>query len=314
MEGLTKNWSPEKKEQRELFRASVGFDFIFIKDELGRKKALCIELNGQETGVFGFAELKDQDMTSQIVAGIRTRYDEEHMRAGRESVRLKEMLKSNSIEEQTGAIDLLLEQPKRDVILQKKHMIKHAFENPAIIEDIANDKHKQEAVIPEESRPAFWHEESPSSSTGYFIIKPRRSRGGKGIIVLKQDQLQETLEKGKEALGFLKFEDNFVVQDFYFALGADNATDTYKDNPASLRLLIDFQYMEDGSIKKIQQVAYQRVSPHKSGKNQETLNENNIVNKSREAVAVAASKDEVSLASQVAEEIIKNLGTVYQKS
>ncbi len=78
MEGIPKYWSPEKKESQELFRASIGFDFIFVKDDLGRKMPLCIELNGQDTGVFGYTELENIDSTKRIVASIRTQFNQEY--------------------------------------------------------------------------------------------------------------------------------------------------------------------------------------------------------------------------------------------
>ena len=72
---------PEGKENAELFRATLGFDFIFTKDAKGSRKCVCIEINGDNAGILGIQDIPDDkiDKTKKIVANIRSTYNPKYM-------------------------------------------------------------------------------------------------------------------------------------------------------------------------------------------------------------------------------------------
>lgn len=306
MEGIPKMYTPEKREQKELFRASLGFDFIFFLNEKGEKKALCIEINGQRTGVRGYAEVTSVDKNSQFLAKSRmtvSHKKKEAIQLAKEKVQRAERA---YISEE--GVKQLAEEEKNQ-ILSDVRLFEYAFENPAFIEDVANNKAKQEAFIPEEYRPRYWQGDGDISKTGFWIIKPNTSFGGRGITIVSQDELPKALANIREELGIIGGETLFTIQEFYEALGAERAPEEVAKNPASLRLLIDFQYLEDGTVRKIQQVAYQRVSPQETDR--QNLEETAIVNFSRGAKAVEASREEIQQATAAAEGIIQNIGKIF---
>jgi len=85
-----------------------------------------------------------------------------------------------------------------------------------------------------------------------------------------------------------------------------------------MRLMIDFQYMKDGSVKPIFESAYQRVSPYPSGNpklHMDTYEHSRedvfVVNKANGAHSVAVTEEELKLARVAAEEIIQNIAKKY---
>ena len=54
--------SNESKESPELFRASLGFDFVFAKDKSGELHPYCVEINGHDTGVTGVQDVPSEQL------------------------------------------------------------------------------------------------------------------------------------------------------------------------------------------------------------------------------------------------------------
>lgn len=62
-------------ENKEFFRATLSFDFIFISNQKGEKGIKCIEINGEDSGIFGVLDLpkKKGDFLQKLFAEIRGR-------------------------------------------------------------------------------------------------------------------------------------------------------------------------------------------------------------------------------------------------
>ena len=305
--------SPESAEKKELFRASLGLDFIFSKDETGNKRCFCVEINGDNAGVAGVGSIPKGDI-DEAVRGAA------YLRDTRNPKRLEKADKAKAImyDLDTGEFPVSGSEAKEEILdyvrksVLKEPLLSHAFRNPPFIQDIASRKDLQQQYIPAEYAPRYYREgESMISSTGFWICKPRSGISGKGIVILDDSQFAMNRSVLKK--------ERFIAQEFIQPLGADKAQEGMKDNPASLRLLVDFKYLKDGSIEKGYETAYQRVSPFSGkdisrgihGASREDIY---VVNKSREASSVAPSEEEVRLAREAAEKIIRNLAAGYEKS
>src|SRR3989344_4779229 len=58
--------SQESKEGVELFRATLGFDFVFTRDEQGNLRCFCIEINGHDTGVNGVEDIPKGQISEEV--------------------------------------------------------------------------------------------------------------------------------------------------------------------------------------------------------------------------------------------------------
>ena len=117
-----------------------------------------------------------------------------------------------------------------------------------------------------------------------------------------------------------------IAQEFIVPSDADNAPEHLKGHPASMRLLIDFRYLESGKIQKIFEAAYQRISPFLPNYQRNpftgglqlpayqdhTLEDFFVVNKTRGALSASASDRELQSAREVSIKIIENLARINE--
>ncbi len=308
----------EGAESPELFRASLGLDFVFYKDAAGKKQCACIEINGDDSGIAGVEKIpKGQiDETRRILARLRDT---------RSSKLREKTTKANEIIDDinSGAFSVSPEAKKKigEFIrksIDKEAFFPNAFRNPSFIQEVTLDKSSQPQFVPREYMPRVYQEgESRKSSTGYWVCKPRRGRTGKDTFILTNAEFQGLFLPTVSPL----WKEVYFVQEFIQPCGAENAPEGMKDNPTSMRLLIDFIYRENGNITPVFETAYQRISPlHPTdlrllGDSNGVARENiYIVNKSRGAKSAAVSKEELNLARPIAEKIIHNLAEGYRKS
>lgn len=303
----------ESKEGREIFRATLGFDFIFRKDEYGRLQCFCLEINGDNTGIRGVQEIEKgmMDITHKTMADIRMELDPEFDR--------KRKVFHEILDMDYGKLNVTEEaKPKvRDYLrrsLSSGKMFRQSHKNPAFINTITGDKNLQEKYIPEYARPRQWHQgESTRSETGLWVVKPRKGVAGRGVRIVRDRDLSHWLDDiGKDV-------DKFVIQEFIESAGAQNDENNYEHSrvanyPASMRLLIDFRYFDTGRVEPEFISFYQRVSPYGLDDvvNRIVYADNALlVNKDSGARSVAASDEEYRLAKPVAEAIIKNIAEDY---
>ena len=298
----------EQKESPELFSASLGFDFIFAKDEVGKKRALCVEINGEKSGIGGIAEMPEGlvDPEFQEAAKIRDLRNPERIRR----VGLANEI-TNDIHEGTFSVSPEAKE-KIDAFMMKSirkvPLFPNAFKNPAFIEDIATDKRRQEDFIPDKYAMRLYKKgDSQISLTGYWILKPAQGIGGKNIRILSNDEAKLYFDRNDVT-------STYVIQEFMPPLGADLAGTEESNHPASMRFLIDFKYLQDGTIKPVFQAAYQRVSPYSPRDAFQKFSKEDIyvVNRARAAKAVPASEEEIEMAREAALDIIQKLGQGYK--
>ena len=286
-------------ESPELFRGTLAFDFIFSRDENGVKHPFCVEINGHAAG--GPKEIEDikkieDDKNRQIVTRLRflnTPEYHEHMRSIKNDPDISE-------DERRSRILELDRAPK-----------KHAFANPPYIAEVTNDKEKQQQFIPPENKPREYRVgESPISSTGLWVCKPRHGEMGEGILILDNKEFQEWSRNMNE---------DFVVQEFIYASPPDNAPEGMADHIGSMRLHLDFQYLQNGKIKLVYMIAFQRVALSQPTDPLQMTNHLDrekafIINAARGEEIAPASDEEKRLALPIAEQIIHNLATRYRES
>ena len=304
----------ESRESPELFRASLGFDFIFVEDADGVKQPYCIEINGSDTGVKGVQDIPKGDIPemTRLFASIRSREDSEFVR--------KNHLGGDILTDLgTGDFPVSSDEVKKSIgefvkaSLAKHQMFSHAIENPHEIDIVTKDKRVQRDYIPEQYRPrAYRKGESTVSSTGYWICKPAFGVGGNGIFIVTSEELARVTADPTQAEAVAQY----AIQECLDAVGADRAAPGMEQNPASLRLLMDFVYREDGTIETLYETAYQRVSQFGTDHPRmlHSKEEVRIVNKNRGALSAAASPRESELAHKAATEIIHALATDLQSS
>ena len=273
-------------EQTELFRATLGFDFIFSESETG-KQIFCIEINGADTGLKAVLEIPAGEITEADRAMVAKRM-----------THTKERLELSAIAE---ALDPVTQAEERKTAWANARSVPgfvHAFINPPFISDIVSkDKNAQQQFIPQIYQPKSC-QGNPRSSTGYWIIKPIDGRKGRGISIVSNDEF-------KTAFANTDIRKTHLVQELIQACGADNAPQEMENNPASLRLLMDFIYHEDDSIEEVFAFAYQRVST--KSLDGDSMEDTYIVNYARGAKAVTASQEEFDMAHAVAVCIIRSL-------
>jgi hypothetical protein len=294
--------STEKIPAKELFKGSLSFDFVFaLKD--GKKHPYCVEINGDQSGIAGIQNIDRSaiDSTRRIMAGIRDQRDPAYRNNIQSINSIIGMLNTEKIQlpdDAKGKLHSLF----RSTMAQTP-MFPHAHQNPDFIKRIADDKLPQAAVIPEEHHPRVLdiHDPNRQSSTGTWILKPRRNRGGEGIQIISNDEI--------EILDDDTIFDRYVIQEFVHPLSAELAGETKSDHAASMRLLIDFRYLEDGTIEPTYEAAYQRVAtePLDISVPLGSREQSAVVNLTRAADSYPASSEELALAHPVAEEIIHTL-------
>jgi hypothetical protein len=284
----------------ELFRATIGFDFIFSNIN-GDKVPLCIEINGDGSGLKGVENIPEKDLTKEEREKVRVRmtHTEERLKLSAYAESLDPITQSEDIKEAWAKA-------------RSVPGFVHAFRNPKYISDMASkNKGLQQDLIPLENRPRTYREgESPISRTGFWICKPVAGRKGQGIKIVPNEEFEEYFIKGN-------LNESFIAQELIEACGADKALQSMKENPASMRLLMDFIYFENDRVEEIFTFAYQRISPL-SAKEQTTtshsLEEIYVVNFARGAKAAVASEFEFASAHAVALKIIQNIAKHFKNN
>lgn len=298
-------------ESPELFRATIGFDFVFAPDKTGKKRCYCVELNGQESGTWGVAEIEGVDNLRKVMTLSRNAFN-----PGRQQLRVAiERIRGTLSEAERSKKSLkntflnMMEEDK-----QKMPLVAHAFVNPPEIETVAEDKALHSQVIPPEYRLRTYVEgESAEAGSGYWMIKPRAGRRGDSIRVVTNAEFASILAGDDILLShddLLRFN---VAQEYVRAQGADLAPRGYEGNPASMRLLVDFRVLEDGTIHIVHEDGYQRVGPLPSRQYSPADTSMSVVNKARGAKAVDMSKKEFDMAHEAALKIINNIAGYYEK-
>lgn len=277
-------------------------------------RCYCIEVNGHDSGVGGVQDVPkgQMDSTQKILAGLRAEVNPEMRRKyaiANEIMRASQSGEFNHSPEAREKIEAYMKK-----ILRTEPTFKNAYKNPDFIEDITRDKWLQEKYIPKEYAPHTWHEgESTKSKTGWWIIKRRNSRGGDGVHVVSNKEFGASFTKEVDFIA------DFVAQEFIPSAGAEMMPESIGKRAASMRLLLDFRYLENWSVQTDFATAYQRVAPYTASQEKSasgTMLENEdkfIVNRHRDAVAVAASPEEIEMARTAAMEIIQNIAAGYRK-
>ncbi len=264
-------------------RQTFGFDFIFDK----KGQAVCIEINGYMSGIDGYARvcsageyIKLRSYLRDFIDYVTTRYT--FSRSGRI------MFMS----------DLLMS--IHSLIISNKILAKRY---PSELENLApsifTDKLLQKTVIPKickvEALSATALQCLPKSERKNYLVKPRRSYCGKGIVGLDKlsDNAFSRLLNGKQ----------FIVEPFIKSSCADFDR---QDRFASMRLFTVCRFYSGSNSGMISIVpetifAYQRVS------------DSPIVNLSKGAEAIPASKREFEKVWPLARRIISNISNSVLK-
>lgn len=299
----------ESYNRPELFRATLGFDFVFTKDESGALECFCIEINGHRSGIHGMQKLSKthRNTTHGIMVDVRSRLNLETIQKLERGVSAM-----NALEEFNLSNDLyrkIVKTIRKET--RKNSLFVHAYFNPDFIEKIANDKTLQAQYIPKEHAPRQWRKgDSHVSSTGLWVAKGKNSSGGRMVQVYTNDTFKDFLafaEKEK-----LDLEKAGVIQELIPAAGALRTRGNRRNHCASMRFLIDFRYLKDGTIVPTFITSYQRVAPFpKTGV---PAKGSHIVNFSSGSYVAQSSKKERAMAFSVAQKIIHNIGEAYEKS
>lgn len=303
MEGSRRSYerkihSSESKESNELFRGSIGFDFIFTKEDNGEDKIWCIEINGHDSGIGGVGELPEGtvDKTHQYFAKMRNEKDDDVVRRIRLGNEILNDMRSGAFSVSDKSYDSIWNFVVRR--MKDKPLQRLAQKNPKFLEEIASDKRLQVGAIPKELAPRTYRKGDPGiSRTGYWILKPNFGRGGNKVVIMSNTDFRIQFRGSV-------YEDSYVAQELIESRGAELAEGELVGNPACMRLLMDFQYMSDGTVNPLFESAYQRVTAH--GK-RSSLENRYVVNLSRKAEAVPASEHEIKLAHEAALKVIQEL-------
>ena len=307
MERITRNaveigarTTQEQIPSPEVFRGSIGFDFIFVQQPDGTKKPYCIEFN-TGAGVRGLTELSDPNnkaaSTTKIMAKIRAHEDPSFTAAANE---LKERFQSGTPAENIMSRGQNMDDFERlHAQLENTQRYPNGYKNPEWLHKTFSNKTAGNEVIPVQyqARKHRSIDEEPRSSTGLWIVKNISGAEGFDIEILSDAELTDRISR--EGIGLFN---RYVVEECLPASGADLAEAGDAAAPASLRLLLDFRCLEDGSVKIDFGTGYQRVANPEAA-----TSDPRIVNHSTGAKAVPASKEELAKATEIATEIIKNI-------
>lgn len=303
---------PEAKEgteSAELFSATLGFDFIFSTGTDGRKHCYCIEINGDNSGISGIQDIPKGgiDDAKRVVAKVRGAFNPQFMRM--------RAIIGDFLDGEFSATPEGHKQIEKFLIQQqeKTPMFEHAFRNAPYITAIARNKLTQYQFIPRENRPRIYHGgESKESSTGYWVCKPKNGTQGRDILIMNNKEFEQLFRGGMEQ--------HNIAQEFIHSSGAERAPKGMRKNPASMRFLMDFRYLQNGDIVPVFEAAYQRISPFAGNSTEiskrmgDGARESLLVqSKARGALSVPASEEEIRLAREVAGKIIRNIARGYEK-
>lgn len=285
-------------DRSELFRATLGFDFIFLKTGDGSKVPFCIEINGEDSGLMAVSSIPESELSESEREKVQIRM-----------VHTKERLELSAYAESLDPVTQTTERSEAWARARSVPGFVHAFHNPPYIREIVASKKLQQDFIPPENRPRLYQkDDSPLSRTGFWICKPLSGRKGKGIKIFSNEEFKTRFLADGMTEGY-------IAQELLRASGADLAPSGYENNPAAMRFLMDIIYYTDKSIEEVFSFAYQRISVHDPDTlaAASVLEDACIVNIARGASAAAASDREMMLAHEVALKIIQNIAEGYQK-
>lgn len=300
----------ESQEGRELFRATLGFDFLFTRNEDGSLHCYCIEINGHDTGIKGVEDVPQEQIGKQyqMLAGIRAKENPEMSRRYDIANAVLRDMRSGTFQPTPEAREKIIGYMKKS--LRAAPTAAHAYHNPDFIEDITRDKRLQERYIPLEYAVHTWHSGvSPVSSTGRWVLKRFDSRGGDDVHVLTNREFDELIENEEEPF----LEDEYVVQEFLPPGGAEMLPGSVGKRATSMRLLMDFRVLDDGSILTDYSTAYQRVSPHEADDARFSDTRKYVVNRAKGASSAGVSPAELELGRKAAEAIIRTITAAYER-
>lgn len=290
--------NPEK-----IFRASMGFDFIFNQN--GSKRSIkCIEINGDDTGIYGISKITPAniDKSLRLIARIRAHNTPEVHFSNMKILKIYQLLENrNSTLSDTEKCVLRLEA----YYLSKSRLFSNAYKNPNFINIITSCKENQPKVIPSRYKlRTFAPGRDYHPESNIWIIKPNKGSRGDGIFFLENDDVNihyQNLSKNR-----------YVIQEFIYPSGADNAPQELSGNAASMRYLIDY-VCESGRITKTFEAAYMRVAPTSGSTNilSEDFRDSYIVNLARKAIPIPASVKELDMARQAASSILSVINSRY---
>jgi len=131
----------EGKESPELFRGSIGFDFVFSNGEDGKEKCYCIEINGDDSGVFGIQEIPHDeiDPQHQILAKIRGTYNPVFESLYHKTRRLESVLMERDFPMQKETKTQIRKEWVRR--FNQVTMFPLAYKNPEIIQNLTLQGH-----------------------------------------------------------------------------------------------------------------------------------------------------------------------------
>jgi len=149
----------EKEASSRLFRATIGFDFLFARDADKTKHIFCLELNG-ENSYIPVNEIEGWNVDKATRERVQTR-----MIYNPERIRRSQYAKS------LGS-DISLEIRKKARARAKAvYVFENAIRNEPYIKNLVNSKKAHQSFIPSQYRPrAYVHGESPLSSTGFWYM------------------------------------------------------------------------------------------------------------------------------------------------
>lgn len=317
MEGAPGQRKHESKEAKELFRATLGFDFVFEEQSDGIKKPICIEINGDETGIKGMRDLPKNSTTSVRRAITNMRSDVSPELKRKQPI-ARELFKNFKRGELYGSTDEVTKKIAGYVqqSLKREKFFTHAYTNSPAIELVAENKRLQQRYIPESNRPREYDEQHPQpSKTGLWIVKDNTGRAGINVFIVKEDELPGSIKAWEAKHPNESLRNEFIIQELIHSADVDEYAPDVQGHPAAMRLLIDFVYMSDGSIRKGFEAGYQRISryPVQGVRAGESPADVYVVNKYRGARSLPASRNEIESARIVAEEIISHIGSAYKE-
>ncbi len=298
----------ESVESKEVFRATLGFDFIFSKDEEGNLHCWCIEINGENTGIYGAQDIPNENLSSmdknrKIGADIRMQRNPNFAERNYQwKGIIDDYLKGDLDALTEGQLSQYYERTMADI-----PMFKHSYSHSGMFYEFLTDKANLKVFVPEEHRPKdFVPGDSYESSTGYWVVKPRFGKLGRDIRVLSNEDLKLFI---KNCEGLLEeVIKSVVIQELLEDYHVE--ADGYR---RSMRYLVDFAYLEDGSIRVDYAYGYNRRAGEKDEGSKSSFNEENkslIVNRATGAVSETVTKEEMTLAAETAEEIIHQIAEV----
>ncbi len=304
---------PVYESERPVFTGTIGFDFVFERQPDGSKKPYCVEFNGHNSGIEGAVAVEKDPLRRSIIqlrAMSSTREAERMIEAARQVF-------APYIRRAGGARQKELEKEKNrlidDILLRVPHP-QLAFSNPDVIEEISRRKNMHRALIPADYIPRSYELEGSNQppQSGYWICKPISGSCGEHIEIHHWTRIYKDFIEPKGSLI-----DAWDISEFIVPAGADAASKSFSRRPASLRLLIDFAYYKDRTIRPVFVAAYQRVARSGAPRLGRSWKPNHaldayIVNRSRGAVSVSASKDEVEACMPIALQTIQNLAKMVR--